>query len=260
MPLNWIKEIDKVDIRTLLLLEACQIGWIDENRLESEWSAIFHAHPDIAWTFEHKAPAKSDWIRRVMTFQPSGKPIRDVEVQILRSVEDWIVYAINPEIYARQPFTGWDERELTGMTDFAGKRVIDIGSGTGKQLFALAPLCRAIYAVEPVSSLRAYLREKAARLGFAQVYVVDGWMERLPFEDEFADVVVAGHVFGDDMPGEYADIMRVLKPGGMILLCPGNVDADNAQHTFLMERGFNHSVFEEPGDGLKRKYWHTKPL
>jgi hypothetical protein len=48
---------------------------------------------------------------------------------------------------------------------------------------------------------------------------------------------------------------RVTKPGGMVILCPGNNDRDNEAHDFLTSRGFAWSRFEEPGDGMKRKYW-----
>ncbi len=260
MALNWIKSIETVPIETLYLLERCQIEWIAEEGREADWSAVFQAHPDLAWYFAHKAPAKADWVRHVSAMPPSPDPLRLVEQRVLLSIEDWIVYAIDPDIYNEQPFNRWDERELTGMTDYAGKRVVDIGSGTGKQLFALAPLCAWAYAVEPVSRLRDYLKQKADRLGCSNVSVVDGLMEALPFEDSFADVVVAGHVFGDRVQAEYDEMLRVVKPGGMIILVPGNVDQDNEQHAFLMAHGFSFSVFEEPGDGPKRKYWLTVPF
>lgn len=108
------------------------------------------------------------------------------ERTLLRAYEDWIAYAVNPEIYHRQPFLQWDERELTGLCDFAGKRIVDVGSGTGKQAFAVAPLCKAVYCVEPAWSLRRYLRERAEREHVKNLYVADGLMESLPFEDGFA--------------------------------------------------------------------------
>lgn len=36
--------------------------------------------------------------------------------------------------------------------------------------------------------------------------------------------------------------------------CP---QLNNAVHHFLVERGFEWSRFEEPVDGVKRKYWKT---
>jgi hypothetical protein len=47
----------------------------------------------------------------------------------------------------------------------------------------------------------------------------------------------------------------------MVILCPGNNDSDEGWHQFLVDQGFEWSRFEEPGDGIKRKYWKTvKPI
>lgn len=66
---------------------------------------------------------------------------------------------------------------------------------------------------------------------------------------------MGGHVFGDTPEEEYKELLRVTKPGGMIILCPGNGDKDNEIHRFLVDKGFEWSRFEEPRDGIKRKYW-----
>lgn len=53
-------------------------------------------------------------------------------------------------------------------------------------------------------------------------------------------------------------MLRVTKPGGMVILCPGNSDVDNDIHGFLASQGFQWARFEEPpggGGGMKRKYW-----
>jgi len=80
-------------------------------------------------------------------------------------------------------------------------------------------------------------------------------MTSIPLPAGFADITMAGHVFGDDPVQEYAELARITRVGGMIILCPGNNDADNDIHRALVEYGFHWSRFEEPGDGWKRKYW-----
>jgi len=70
---------------------------------------------------------------------------------------------------------------------------------------------------------------------------------------------MGGHVFGDHPEEEYAEMVRVTKPGGMVILCPGNNDRDEGWHSFLVDQGFEWSRFEEPGDGIKRKYWKVIP-
>jgi len=44
----------------------------------------------------------------------------------------------------------------------------------------------------------------------------------------------------------------------MIILCPGNTDQDNDAHHYLIAQGFQWSRFNEPQDGMKRKYWLNK--
>ena len=150
-----------------------------------------------------------------------------------------------------------DDNELLSLTDFSGKIVMDIGAGTGKLAFVAAKVAKIVYGVEPVDSLRWYMRSKAKALNLDNFYAVDGLIEKIPFGSDYADIVVGGHVFGDFPDIEYAELERVVKNAGMIILCPGNNDEDNDRHRFLVDKGFSWSVFEEPEDGMKRKYWKT---
>ncbi len=132
-----------------------------------------------------------------------------------------------------------------------------MGAGTGRLALVAAEHGAIVFAVEPVSNLRYYLKQKAAARGLRNVYPVDGLITAIPFPDGFADVVMGGHVFGDRPELECAELHRVAKPGGAIILCPGNNDKDDAVHDLLVSQGFNWSRFEEPCDGWKRKYWKT---
>ena len=134
--------------------------------------------------------------------------------------------------------------------------VLDIGTGTGRLAFTVAPFAATVMAVEPVENLRRYVRAKAGRLGFDNVFVVDGLIQDVPLPDGFADITMSGHVFGDNIEAEYRELVRVTRPGGMIIFCPGTfVGGEEESHEFLVEHGFDWSTFEEPEDGLKRKYW-----
>ncbi len=181
--------------------------------------------------------------------------IRQAEVDVLASMTDLMVYAVDPAIYDAQPFLNWDLQELLSLADFSGKTVIDVGAGTGRLALAVAGLAATVFAIEPVANLRTYLKRKALRQGIRNVYPVDGLITDIPFPDYFADITMAGHVFGDAPEAEYHELLRVTKPEGMLILCPGNSDKDNAVHDFLVGQGFNWSRFEEPRDGWKRKYW-----
>jgi ubiquinone/menaquinone biosynthesis C-methylase UbiE len=177
-------------------------------------------------------------------------------------MEDWIIYVTEPDDYHKQSFIAWDEEELTSLTDYTGKTVVDIGSGTGKQAFAVAPYAKTVYCVEPVWNLRRYLKKRAEKENISNIFVVDGIIQSIPFAENFADITISGHVVGEDIICETNEMERITKQSGMIILCPGNIDADNGIHQQLMEIGYNWSVFLEPGEdvgsGYKRKYWKIK--
>lgn len=270
MPLHWM-DVNDLSFLTLLLLEREQIAWFPNWRFpEPELYQALAANPTVAWFLSHKCPEAADWVAqeletaRAMGFLgPPKTPeeqaeVRRCELRILDEMQDLLVYALDPAIYDAQPFLQWDSHELTGLVDFSDKTVIDVGAGTGRLAFVAAAWARTVYAVEPVGNLRHYLRQQARQRGYTNFYAVDGLVTAIPFPDGFADVVMGGHVFGDDPPAECAEMLRVTRPGGMVILCPGNSNTDNVAHTCLVENGFQWQRFEEPHDGPKRKYWKLR--
>jgi SAM-dependent methyltransferase len=259
MPLNWI-DVSDLSFNVLLLLEREQLAWLPGWLPEPELAVALQANPAVEWYLRHKNPALNPWMDQVMdTFVSSSQcedGVRAAEETILRSINDLVVYAVDPQIYANQSFLGWNSTELSELTDFRGKTVVDVGSGTGRLAFVAAEeSAHAVFAVEPVGNLRVFIKEQARKRGLQNVYTMDGLITDLPFPDDFIDIVMGGHVFGDHPEAEHAEMVRVVKPGGMIILCPGNNDTDEGWHQFLVDRGFKWSRFEEPGDGFKRKYW-----
>jgi SAM-dependent methyltransferase len=184
--------------------------------------------------------------------------VRAAEETILRTINDLVVYAVNPQIYADLPFLGWDDSELTMLTDFHGKIVVDVGAGTGRLAFIAAKAgAHAVFAVEPVGNLRVYIKEETRKRGLKNVFTIDGLITDLPFPDGFSDIVMGGHVFGGHPKAEDAEMVRVTRNGGMVILCPGNNDQDEGWHDFLVEQGYQWSRFIEPPNAIKRKYWKT---
>ena len=265
---NWKKDILEQPIETMLLFEEFQLQYMAESELREDMAVIFKAHPVIEWFVRHKAPSANAWVDELMNKYadvpvPTADGLREVEKSVIGSMEDWVIFATTSDDYHNQPFNRWDEMELTGLTDFADKTVIDICSGTGKQAFAIAPLCKTIFCVEPVYNSRKYLKEKVRTKNYTgKMYVVDGFLEDIPFPDGFVDVTICGDALWGMMDRQLAEMMRVTKSGGMVIVCPGSTDSESESHRFLVGNGFAWSRFLAPGDvigsGWKRKYWKTK--
>ena len=259
MPVDWM-DVSSLPFNTLLLLERIQLSWFPGWVPETQFAVALRANPNVEWYLRHKCPEMNEWLDKVMMKEGENQPldpkdIRQAEIEIMKSINDLIVYVVSPDVYDSQPFLKWNPDELTSLVDFSDKRVVDIGSGTGKIALIAAAKAESVYAVEPVANLRIYLRNKAVALGLKNIFVVDGLITDVPFEDKFADVTICGYVFGDDPMDELQEILRVTKPGGMVILCPGNDDQDNDRHSFLVKNGFEWSKFEEPGVRFVRKYW-----
>jgi len=257
MPLEWM-DISSLSFNTLLLLEQVQVSWLPGWLPEDKLGIALKANPVVAWYLRHKCPRISDWVDGVISAaEQVSDPaaIRQAERDVLAAMNDLVVYALDPQLYDAQPFLDWDSQELLSLVDFSGKTVLDVGAGTGRLALTVAPLAAAVFAVEPVANLRQYLKQKAANLGIHNLYPADGLITDIPFPNQFADICMAGHVFGDNPKDETWEMLRLTRSGGMVILCPGNSDQDNAIHAFLVARGFQWSRFEEPRDGWKRKYW-----
>jgi len=135
--------------------------------------------------------------------------------------------------------------------------VLDIGAGSGRLTFAAAALAKEVYASEPVGTLREFIREKAAQNHVTNVRVTEALITSLPYPDDLFDIVMEGHVVGDDWDAEIAEMTRVCKSGGWLLDCPGDetVDCDRGeQQDELLKRGWEKMSYVGNGGGKVYRY------
>jgi SAM-dependent methyltransferase len=107
----------------------------------------------------------------------------------------------------------WELFELlVREADLVGRRVLDIGCGTGRLSAALAERGSRVWGVEPS-------REMAERAQARGVHVKVAAAERLPFKDgwfERAVLWLVAHLV--DRPAAFAEAARVLEPDGRIAI------------------------------------------
>ena len=116
----------------------------------------------------------------------------------------------------------------------AGARVLDVGCGGGANLVRLQRLCPRgrVYGVDVSAESVACSRRKVrARLGVS-CFVEQASADALPFASASFDVVTAFETvyFWPDPARSFAEVCRVLRPGGRFLIC--NEAADPADTTW----------------------------
>lgn len=109
-------------------------------------------------------------------------------------------------------------RERIG--DLAGKRVLDLGASRGQFLARFRDVDAVGTEIDP---------DEIEHLRTRGVEVVDAYLDpaspRLPFDDASFDVVLAGEILEHmvDTQGFLADVSRVLRSGGSLVLSTPNV-------------------------------------
>ncbi len=244
MALQWI-DVKDFDFRCFLLMERFQLQWVcaqqDETLLHHLGIAL-KAHPEVRWYIAEMVPEAAARLAQWADAAPSALPersIRESECIVMDFFQDFVTYT-RPACMAEScPFIyGWDKARLFEICDLRGKRVLDVGAGSGRLTFAAAEQAAEVYAVEPVGTLRRFLIAEAKHRNLQNMRVADGLCDALPYPDDCFDVVMSGHVVGDDMDAELAELTRVCRDGGVILDCPGDQHNDLIPNEKYLARGF----------------------
>jgi SAM-dependent methyltransferase len=102
-----------------------------------------------------------------------------------------------------------------------GDAVLDVGSGSGTDTLIAAMLVGPtgiVYGLDMTRAMREKLERNVAAMKIGNVRVVEGNAEQIPLPDASIDVVTSNGVLNlvPDKPAAFAEIARVLKPGGRL--------------------------------------------
>lgn len=234
-------------VEDLFLLEAHEVAELPARAPARELAAVLHAHSAVRRFLVARHPAGAETLHRLMSTHPAveASALEACEQAVVWEVADWIMYERAPEYYDARSTIAWDSRAVTDAVQLAGAVVIDAGAGTGRVTFAVAPAARHVFAVEPVGTLRRFLRDRASREGVPNVYVLDGFLHAVPLPADTADVLVTCHSIGWSPHRELAEVERVLRPGGTAVHLFGIEQAgplDGPLFRTLVDGGYRHDV------------------
>ncbi|MDF1573936.1 MAG: class I SAM-dependent methyltransferase [Bacteroidales bacterium] len=221
----------------LLLLESFQIAYLPDRVAEKEFATLVRTYPVVYRFLISKHPPIHSFLARILEENRSPEAKETIEAQnqeALWEIADLIIFNKYPEQFnARSPIR-WEISEISAITSLEGKVVADVGAGTGRIAFLAAPLVRIVYAVEPVSRFRSYMKEKAVSERVKNLFVMDGTLDSIPLPENSLDMLITSNAIGWKLDEELLEIERVVRPGGhAIHLLQSNEQAENPHHGTL---------------------------
>lgn len=246
----------------LLLLEPFQIAYLPERVPPEDLAALVWEYPFVKDFLAARNPAVRDFMESALS--TSGE-ITDQDMirkrcdDLLWEIADLIVYNKFPETYDEKVDFNWDIGEIVDPRSLAGKVVADVGAGSGRLAFLLADYAKTVYAVEPISSFRRFMRSKAKTENRANVFVMDGFLESIPFPDDFLDCLFTSNAVGWNIRAELREVERVVKPGGRAAHIMRVQDMrDNPVHDEMTSGQSNYRFTRiQDGSGMKLLYRKT---
>jgi phosphatidylethanolamine/phosphatidyl-N-methylethanolamine N-methyltransferase len=110
--------------------------------------------------------------------------------------------------------------ELTAEAVRGAEHVLEVAAGTGLVTMAIAARARRVTATDYTAAMVNMLRRRIDAAGLSNVTCEQADIYTLPFAPASFEVVVAANVLHllPDLPGAIAALLRVLRPGGKLVV------------------------------------------
>jgi SAM-dependent methyltransferase len=248
----------RIDIEDLLLLKPFQISYLPERVPQKEFATLLRAYPIIHRFLQKKEPSIKLFLDKVLN---ENKPITHPKAikeqcnDLLWEIGELIIYNKYPETYDEKIEFTWNLDEIVAPDILSNKTVADVGAGSGMLTSLLTNYAKIIYAIEPLSSFRCFMRKRFREKQFNNIYVVEGFLDRIPLADQSLDILFTSNALGWDFDREQKEIKRVVKPGGQVIHIMRAFDKDVASpyHEKLLENNYQFQKIND--EGFKAKYY-----
>ena len=249
-----------LQVEDLLLLEAFQIKYLPDRIDQEEFATLLREFPVVHRFMVNKYPPIATFFTSLMDkyVPPEGKDQISFQCQeALWEIADLIVYNKNPELYDQSTGIQWDISEITSIASLDGKTVADVGAGSGRIAFLVAPHSQTVFAVEPISSFRTFMRDKAFEQDVVNLYVMDGTLDSIPLPENSLDVLITSNAIGWNLNDELKDIERVVRPGGYAIhLLHADAQHEDPYHETLTSMSWSYQCIRDlSGKTMKIKYY-----
>ncbi len=243
----------------LLLLESFQIKYLPDRVAVKEFAILLHTYPVLHRFLLSKYPPISSFFTGIMEENSPSDDGNEVERQCqeaLWEIADLIIYNKHPERFDSNAPIRWKLDEISSITSLEGKVVADVGAGSGRIAFLVAPLSLTVFAVEPVTSLRSFMKKKAVEKGLKNLYIMDGTLDSIPLPDHSLDILITSNAIGWNLMEELHEIKRVVKPGGhAIHLLQAEEKVENPFHEILTSSPWHYTCLGETDENrIKLRY------
>lgn len=168
---------------------------------------------------------------------------------------DWGIGSYEPTGEALVPVS---EAVIGLAGELSGKKVLDVGCGTGNAALVAAARGGAVTGVDPAARLLEVARSRAASDGL-DITFKQGDAATIPVPDQYADLVVSvfGVIFAPDSAAAVAELARVTAPGGQLMITSWPPEGPLTTINGAAGRFMAEVLGEQPkDDGPKPLAWH----
>ena len=244
----------------LLLLETYQIKYLPDRVVKNEFAVLLHEYPVVHRFLVNKYPPISSFLSELQEIYY----VVDIQDQIEEScqealweIADLIIYNKHPDLFDSLGRIQWDISEITAIISLDDKIIADVGAGTGRIAFLVAPAAQTVFAVEPNTSLRAFMKKKAQSQNTDNLFVMDGTLDSIPLPDDALDILITSNAIGWNLNKELEEIERVVKPGGIAMhLLYSDLNQENPYHVTLSSAPWRYRYIRKLSESTLKTTYH----